>query len=248
MLELGVPPLALQQAAQLMALHFRFTVTHTHTIAAHLYTLRCARRPSNAHLPQSIENRIEKAHRTLQLHSSSGYPRPPPIPPTVAQAKPANKGKSYTRYLKPLVSKEWIRLVRVQYANSPNPPSGTPTSRPHAHFLLHHLSFTSNLYKPSPYLRICREKNPMTLLRLRAQSHQQVPTHMLTIEYHKRDNYADRTCPHCPPATIGSEIHIILQCPTTAHIAKDIIEFLTQTLDDTGQPTWSSLNPTNKHP
>jgi len=59
----------------------------------------------------------------------------------------------------------------------------------------------------------------------------------------ERDNYADRTCPHCPPANIGSEIHIILQCSTTAHIAKDIIEFLTQTLDNTGQPTWSSLNP-----
>ena len=95
MLELGVPPLALQQAAQLIALHFRFTVTHTHTISAHLYKLRCTRRLGNSHPSQSFENRIEKAHRKLQLYAILGYLNPPPIPHAVAQAKQANKGKSY---------------------------------------------------------------------------------------------------------------------------------------------------------
>ena len=160
----------------------------------------------------------------------------------VRQTSPAPHSV-YTRYLKPLLSKEWLRLVRVQYANSPNPPTGTPTSRTHAHFLLHHLSLSSNLYKPSPYLSMCREKNPMTLLRLRAQSHQQVPTHMLTIEHQKRDTYADCICPQCLQPHIGSEIHIILHCPATKHIAKDLIASLAQFLDDTGQPDWSSLNP-----
>ena len=191
----------------------------------------------------SFEIRIEKAHRTLQLHSALNYPLPPPIPHAVAQAKLANKGKSYARYLKLFVSKEWLRLVRVQHANSPNPPTGTPTSRSHAHFLLHHLSLTTNLYKPSPDLCMCREKNPMTLLRLRDQSHQQVPTHMLTIEHQVRDKYADRTCPHCSHQNIGSEIHLILQCPATKHIANEIIRSLTNTLKNTGQPAWSSLNP-----
>ena len=89
---------------------------------------------------------------------------------------------------------------------------------------------------------MCTEKNPMTLLRLRAQSHQQVPTHMLTIEHQTRDKYAERICPHCLHPHIGSEIHIILHCPATKHIAKDLIESLTQFLDDTGQPDWASLN------
>ena len=41
MIELGIPPLALQQALQLVALHFRYTVLYTDTIAAKLYKLRC---------------------------------------------------------------------------------------------------------------------------------------------------------------------------------------------------------------
>ena len=40
-IELGIPPLILQQALQLVALHFRYTVLHTNTIAAKLYNLRC---------------------------------------------------------------------------------------------------------------------------------------------------------------------------------------------------------------
>jgi len=41
MIELGIPPLILQQALQLAALHFRYIVVHTNTIAAKLYNLRC---------------------------------------------------------------------------------------------------------------------------------------------------------------------------------------------------------------
>ena len=39
MLELGIPPLILRQAEQLVSLHFRYTVTHTHIISAHLHKL-----------------------------------------------------------------------------------------------------------------------------------------------------------------------------------------------------------------
>ena len=47
MIELGIPPLILQQALQLVALHFRYTVLHTNTIAAKLYNLRCKFRTEN---------------------------------------------------------------------------------------------------------------------------------------------------------------------------------------------------------
>jgi len=39
MLEMGIPPLLLRQAEQLISLHFRYTVTHTHLISPHHYTL-----------------------------------------------------------------------------------------------------------------------------------------------------------------------------------------------------------------
>ena len=59
MIELGIPPLILQQALQLVALHFRYTVLHTNTIAAKLYNLRCKFRCSNAHPQHTIENSNE---------------------------------------------------------------------------------------------------------------------------------------------------------------------------------------------
>ena len=123
MLELGVPPLALQQAAQLIALHFRFTVTHTHTISAHLYKLRCTRRLGNSHPPQSFENRIEKAHRKLQLYSILGYPNPPPIPHAVAQAKPANKGKSYRGQIPKTLAQQGMASTRPSIIRQLTQPS-----------------------------------------------------------------------------------------------------------------------------
>ena len=85
MIELGIPPLILQQVLQLVALHFRYTVLHTNTIAAKLYNLRCQFRCSNSHLKHTIENRIAKAHSTLMI--SSTYPGPPSMSRSVTLAK-----------------------------------------------------------------------------------------------------------------------------------------------------------------
>jgi len=98
MIELGIPPLIFQQALQLVALHFRYTVLHTNTVAAKLYNLRHKFRCSNAHPQHTIEDRIAKAHSTLII--SSTYPDPPLVPRSVTLAKSKNKGKSYTTFLK----------------------------------------------------------------------------------------------------------------------------------------------------
>jgi len=62
MVELGIPSFILQQALQLVALHFRYTVLHTNTMAARLYNLRRKFRCSNANPQHSIDNRIDNAH------------------------------------------------------------------------------------------------------------------------------------------------------------------------------------------
>jgi len=98
MIELGIAPLILQQALQLVALYFRYTVLHTDTIAAKLYNLRCKFRYSNAHPQHTTENKIAKAHSTLMI--SSTYPGPPSMPRSVTLAKPKNNEKSYTTFLK----------------------------------------------------------------------------------------------------------------------------------------------------
>jgi len=53
-IELGIPPLILQQALQLVGLHFRYTVLHTNTIASKIYNLRFKFRCSNAHPQHTI--------------------------------------------------------------------------------------------------------------------------------------------------------------------------------------------------
>jgi len=239
MIELGIPPLILQQALQLVALHFRYTVLHTNTIAAKLYNLRCKFRCSNSNPQHTIENRIAKAHSTLMI--SSTYPGTPSMPHSVTLAKPKNKGKSYTTFLKPIVSAEWLRQIRLKYPHAPLPPSGNVSSRLHAHFPLHHLSLCNNLYKLPPYLTMCGHRNPMSLLRLWSQSHQSIPTHMLTIADNQRDAYDSRVCLYCPSGVTGSEIHLILECPATSHVALDLIKLLTSFLYVTCQPDWSTL-------
>jgi len=146
---------------------------------------------------------------------------------------PKNKGKSYTTFHEPIVSAEWLRLIRLKYPNAPHPPSGNVSSRHHAHFLLHHLSLCSNLHKLPPYLTICGHRNPMPGLRLRSQSHQSIPTHMLTLDdNNQRDTYDSRVCLCCPSGVTGLEIHLILECPTTSHVVIDLIQLLTNLLYD----------------
>jgi len=138
----------------------------------------------NSHLKHTIENRIAKAYSTLMI--SITYPVPRSMPRSVTLANPKNKGKSYTTFLKPIVSAEWLRQIRLKYSQAP---TGNVSSRLHAHFLLHHLSFCNNLYKLPPYLTMCEQRNPMSLLRLRSQSHESIPTHMLNIDDNQRDTY-----------------------------------------------------------
>jgi len=131
--ELGIPPLILRQAEELVSLHFRYTVTHTHNISAHLCKLRCQRKASNAHPRHSLENSIETAYHAMGL--STSYPGPPTMPMSVTLAKSGNRGKSYKTYLKPLVTVEWIRQLTASHP--PQPAFATPTGRTQAHFVIH---------------------------------------------------------------------------------------------------------------
>ena len=100
---------------------------------------------------------------------------------------------------------------------------------------------TKNLYKIPSYLNVCTERNPMALTRFCSQSHQLIPTHKFTIENTQRVTYDQKLCPHCDQQATWTEIHILLQCPGTKHIAKDLIATLTTLLTHSHQPTWNSL-------
>jgi len=64
---------------------------------------------------------------------------------------------------------------------------------------------------PPPYLTMCGHRNPMSLLRLRSQSHQSVFALILTIHENQQDTYDSRVCLYCPFGVTGSEIHLILE-------------------------------------
>jgi hypothetical protein len=144
--EIVIPPLKLQQAMQLVSMHFRYSVPHTHIPAAHLYHLRRARMCALSHPQNSTESRIKEACNELRLPDT--YPGPPPIPPSVQRVKKRNHGKSYTQ--RSLVRdgqiiSHWPRLV-VSHSTcppiSPSPPAnsfviGTAMINTHRwHFLL----------------------------------------------------------------------------------------------------------------
>jgi len=90
LLEFWVPPLCLQQACQLISLHYRYTISHAHLIAAHLYRIRLQFLLSNHHPHQSIETRTADTH---SLFSLKGMYINPHTPPQVAQAKPRNRNR-----------------------------------------------------------------------------------------------------------------------------------------------------------
>jgi len=81
----------------------------------------------------------------------------------------------------------------------------------------------------------------MSLLRLQSKSHQSIPTHMPTIDENQSDTYDSRVCLYYLSGVTGSEIHLILECPTTSHLALDLIQLLTNLLYDTCQPDWTTL-------
>ena len=70
----------------------------------------------------------------------------------------------------------------------------------------------------------------MSLTRPRSQSHQLIPTHTFTIQNAQRVTYDQKLCPYCDHQAIGNEIHILLQCPGTKHIANDLVATLTTLL------------------
>jgi len=66
-------------------------------------------------------------------------------------------------------------------------------------------------------------------------------THKFVIENAQRARYNQQLCPYCDQHVTGTEIHTLLQCPSTKHITNDLILTLSKLLELSHQPTWNSL-------
>ena len=89
MQEFGIPPLKLQQAMQLVSMYIRYSVTHTHLPAAHLYHLRRALICALSQPQNSVESPIKEACHELRLPET--YLDHPPYPP---QCEPKSEIKA----------------------------------------------------------------------------------------------------------------------------------------------------------
>jgi hypothetical protein len=204
MQEFGILPLKLQQATQLVSMHFRYSVTYTHLPAAHLYHLRRGRMCALSHPQNSVESRIKEACNELRLTDT--YPGSAPILPSVQRAHKRNHGKSYTNWLTPKVNDTWHFLLSssVPAHVSPADHSDLPlTSRAQAYHRIRFQAPKANLLQLPYYLTQHSPINSFPLLRVRMQCHE------LFYEETSRDNYHERLCNYCDQQALGNEVHCV---------------------------------------
>ena len=144
-LDLGVPPLDLLQALQLVKLHFRYSYDSSSTLPDQLYALQLQWKhkfPADA-----IVNRVEQAFSILKL--ASQYPSLQPLPMSVTNPSTRQKEKAYGRFLQQKVSAVWreVVLLRSPLLNS----SQVPNTRMAAY---------THIWRMSTYSGICFLQHP----------------------------------------------------------------------------------------
>ena len=209
-LDLGVPPLDLLQALQLVKLHFRYSYDSSSTLPDQLYALQLQWKhkfPADA-----IVNRVEQAFSILKL--ASQYPSLQPLPMSVTNPSTRQKEKAYGRFLKQKVSAVWreVVLLRSPLLNS----SQVPDTRMAAYT---HLA-------PAPYLRCFSVESAFYLFRMRTQDHLTIPTQNPRPNGVRQTEYSDRQCPLCPRGQLGNEAHYYFVCPSTTLLAQPLISIV----------------------
>ena len=173
MQEFGIPPLKLQQAMQLAALHFRYSVTHTHLPAAHLYHLRRGKIASNTHPRNSIESRIHDACTELRLKDT--YPGPHrSLMLSKRQKKRIGVPKPYNKYLKGFVNDRWRTLLLSalpDHISLIDQSKQAPSTRSEAYQRIRSHTPKADIHKVASYLSPYCTINPYPLLRVRTQCH-----------------------------------------------------------------------------
>ena len=221
-LEVGLPPLVLQQAQHLVRIHFRYTVVMPEALPSKLYSAQTTQK----HLlpPNAIENRICQAYHRLGIFQH--YPTWKSLPSYITSPKTKNKEKAFSNYLKQTVSKIWLRETLDKH---PLPVlDQAPTSRMQAYLSIAQKDLARNLYKPAPYFQVLGKFPTKYMFRMRTQNSPAIPTHSPRPHKSAHLQYPDRKCTLCLQAVTGHERHVFFDCPHTAHLALPAIEVLKQ--------------------
>ena len=169
-LDLGIPPLALQQAKQLCQMHFRYTYGAPSIMPARLYALRVTHMMASP--KDSMERRIQRAYTALDMGAL--YPSLAPLPLSVSGNATRHKEKAYGRVLKTQVSEVWRQTVLRE---SPRVTDGSPPQGRGAAFINYlYDDLTRNLFTPAPYLRSFSADTAYYLFRILTQDQNIIPT------------------------------------------------------------------------
>ena len=135
------------------------------------------------------------------------------MPPSVQQAKPQNREKSYRKILEKLCSKQWMQHLQSKLLGPPG------RLRAYVHWHLSSDTLGRNLDRPGPYL-----EKKYSGSELRAG----LTTYLFHLHYQRgpvdQAPYQDRLCPLCLPAAghvLGDEKHIISQCSASRAVLHD---------------------------
>ena len=215
----GVPPLQITQRLQLAQMRYR--VSHSPTGSLPLFWWRVWNESGINLTENLLHGRMLRAVGHIDRDRIDPHA---PMPPSVRNAKPESREKSYKHFLKLQCSTLWR-----QQLEAPIPWGAPGRMRTFAHLFLS--DKRKNLYKPTWFMTQQGGAGQLDLLRLRAQAWtDHIPTHKHYGHTERRREYHERYCPHCPStplfdgsstAPLGDEEHILFDCPDTRDVMRE---------------------------
>jgi len=142
LVEVGIPPLHITQNLQLALFRCRLSTNKNNIIPHTLYV-----RKQHARAIMHVDAMGRRMHQAICQVDRDRIDPHTPMPPSVQQAKPQNREKSYRKILENLCSKQWMQHLQFELLGPPG------WLRAYVHWHLSSDTLGRNLYRPAPYER-----------------------------------------------------------------------------------------------
>jgi len=158
--EVGIPPLHITQNLQLAQFRYRLSTNQNNIIPHTLYV-----REQQARAIMHDDTMGRRMHQAICQVDRDRIDPHTPMPPSVQQAKPQNREKSYRKILEKLCSKQWMQHLQSKLLGPPG------RLRAYVHWHVNSDTLGRNLYRPAPYLTHHNAKYQLEMLRVRTTLH-----------------------------------------------------------------------------
>jgi len=154
--EVGIPPFHITQNLQLAQLGYRLSTNQNDIIPHTLYV-----REQHARAIMHDDTMGRRMHQAICQVDRDRIDPHTPMPPSVQQAKPQNRIKSYRKILEKLCSRQCMQHLQSELLGPPG------RLRAYVHWHLSSDTLGRNLYRPAPYLTHQNAKYQLEMLRVR---------------------------------------------------------------------------------